>query len=216
MLPVPFALSKAYGQLASCPFSMNYQKLYDSIMATGRQRGTKERPGFDLHHVIPSCMDGSDYESNKALLTYREHFVAHRILTKIHLNHSGLHCAVWRMTNNGKHKKSGRTYEKARQNFIDNHPSKTPENRKARRKAWEGSGNPGKKPENRKAISERNKLPDHKKVASKQLGQQAKCPHCLLIGQSFVMSRWHFDNCLQHTDNFGLTRQQIKARRNRL
>ena len=65
---------------------MNYQRLHDALVAVGRQRGTKERNGFDLHHVIPSCMGGSDDESNKALLTFHEHFVLHRLLTKLHSN----------------------------------------------------------------------------------------------------------------------------------
>jgi len=141
---------------------VNYQKCHDALVDIGRQRGTRQRPGFELHHVIPSCMGGSDDESNKALLTYREHFVLHRILTKLHPSHSGLHCAVWRMMNDGKHEKSGRVYEKARQNFIDNHHSKTSENRVAASKrgklAWSGDGNPAKKPKNRKSKSLQQKL----------------------------------------------------------
>lgn len=226
---------------------MNYQKLHDSLVAIGRQRGNKKRKGFELHHVIPTCMGGSDDESNKALLTYREHFVAHRILTKLYPNHSGLHYAVWRMTNDGKHNVSSRTYEKARQNFIDNHNSKTPE----ARARWAEDGNPGKTPENRKASSGRLTLqnlqsyaegkhpsqkpenqkaasgrwlgsnnpaskPENRTASSKRAKEQVQCPCCDLIGGGINMKRYHFDNCFQHLENVGLTREQIKAKRSTL
>jgi len=187
---------------------VNYQKLYDSIAAIGRQRGAKELLGFELHHVVPECMNGSDDESNKALLTFREHFVAHRVLTKIHPKHRGLHCAVWRMTNDGKHKVSSRVYEKARQNFIDNHHNKTPEGR-AR---WLGEANPAHKLENREAASKRmtGKANPSNRPENHAKHQKAQCPCCFKVGQKLAISRWHFDNCLQHPDNLGQTRQQIK------
>jgi hypothetical protein len=37
---------------------------------------------FDSHHIIPKCMGGSNAESNKVLLTPREHFIAHLLLSK--------------------------------------------------------------------------------------------------------------------------------------
>jgi len=83
------------------------------------------------------------------------------------------------------------------------HPMQKPENKKAAGKRMTlrnlGDGNPQKKQKNRKASSERAK-------------KQVQCPHCGLIGSGGII-RWHFNNCLQHPDNLGLTRQQIKARR---
>ena len=46
--------------------------------------------------------------------------------------------------------------------------------------------------------------------------QQVTCPHCLKTGGRGGMQVHHFDNCLQHPDNLGLTRQQIKAKRQAL
>lgn len=38
---------------------------------------------YDSHHIIPKCMCGSNLESNKILLTPREHFIVHLLLTRM-------------------------------------------------------------------------------------------------------------------------------------
>lgn len=62
---------------------MNYNKIYDDLIARAQSRvtvdGYKER-----HHIIPKSMGGSDDESNLVDLTAREHFVAHNCLARIH------------------------------------------------------------------------------------------------------------------------------------
>lgn len=54
--------------------------------------GYKER-----HHVIPKCMGGLNIKENLVNLTAREHFLAHRLLTKIHPKSLGLLHVCWRM-----------------------------------------------------------------------------------------------------------------------
>ena len=242
---------------------MNYQKLHDTLVSIGRQRGTRALQGFELHHVIPTCMGGSDDESNKALLTLRAHFILHKILTKLHPMHSGLHHAFWMMSASGKadYKVSSRTYEKAKQNCIDNHhmktdgarqrfsennPGKTAKSRLSASKHRKQEAAEGRLnfqiPEARIATSFRRKQEnelsasegrhpsqissaagthhfqseEHKLGSSNRAKELVQCPHCYKAGQSIGIKRWHFDNCLQHPDNLGLTRQQIKARRNEL
>lgn len=61
---------------------MNYQSIYDKLIDRSKLRmvvGYVER-----HHIVPKCLGGSDDESNIAVLTAREHFVAHQLLVKIH------------------------------------------------------------------------------------------------------------------------------------
>lgn len=76
---------------------MNYQKIYNQLCILGQSRildGYVER-----HHVIPKCIGGLNSKDNITTLTAREHFVAHRLLTKIYPNNSKLHYAMWRMLN---------------------------------------------------------------------------------------------------------------------
>jgi hypothetical protein len=60
---------------------MNSKIIYDKLMkrAIGRVyiKGLHER-----HHIIPKSMGGSNRKENIVCLTYREHFLAHWLLTK--------------------------------------------------------------------------------------------------------------------------------------
>ena len=61
---------------------MNYESIYNQLIERARDRlpeGYIER-----HHVIPSCMGGSDDKSNLVALYPEEHFVAHALLLKIY------------------------------------------------------------------------------------------------------------------------------------
>lgn len=58
-----------------------YQRWYDDIIERARGRTLLERG--ECHHVIPRCLGGSNKKSNLVKLTYREHFLAHWLLTKI-------------------------------------------------------------------------------------------------------------------------------------
>lgn len=44
----------------------------------------------ELHHITPRCMGGEDKLSNLVELTYREHFIAHWLLHRIHPNNKDL------------------------------------------------------------------------------------------------------------------------------
>jgi len=67
---------------------MNYQLIYDRIVARGKERvleGYKER-----HHIVPRCFGGTDDPDNLVELTPEEHYVCHQLLVKIHPGHVGL------------------------------------------------------------------------------------------------------------------------------
>lgn len=71
---------------------MNYQLIYDRIVARGKERvleGYKER-----HHIVPRCLGGSDDPDNLVELTPEEHYVCHQLLVKIHPKHPRLIHAV--------------------------------------------------------------------------------------------------------------------------
>ena len=52
--------------------------IIDTARTTDRKKGT----GIERHHIIPKCMGGSNTKDNLILLTVREHFVCHLLLTK--------------------------------------------------------------------------------------------------------------------------------------
>ena len=58
---------------------MNYEKIYREL--TNRDSRAKYT---EIHHIIPKCMGGTDDKSNLVKLTAREHYIAHKLLTKIY------------------------------------------------------------------------------------------------------------------------------------
>jgi hypothetical protein len=62
---------------------MNYQKIYNSLIAKAQARATVD--GYkERHHIVPRSLGGSDDKSNLVELTAREHFIAHMCLSLIH------------------------------------------------------------------------------------------------------------------------------------
>jgi hypothetical protein len=94
---------------------MNYQKTYDAIIAN---RKLNTPTGYtENHHIIPKSLGGSNDPDNLVKLTAREHFIAHRLLAKIH--GGKMWSALWMMchgkTNSGKGLSvSSKVYETAR------------------------------------------------------------------------------------------------------
>ena len=62
-----------------------YTNLYYRIIVAAQNRGhIKEAyDGYQRHHIIPRCMNGSDEPSNLVYLTYKEHRVCHRLLIRM-------------------------------------------------------------------------------------------------------------------------------------
>lgn len=65
---------------------MDYQKAYDKIINQARLDDRKKHHGiyYESHHILPKCLGGSNDKSNRVLLTAREHFIAHKLLTFIY------------------------------------------------------------------------------------------------------------------------------------
>ena len=78
---------------------MNYLKIYNDIINNAL---VSQRCGYtEKHHIVPQALGGSDSSSNLVELTAREHFVCHRLLTKIHKGDAKkkMVYAVWAMAN---------------------------------------------------------------------------------------------------------------------
>lgn len=136
-----------------------YTTWYYNLILSGKAQDVNRKEGYyERHHVIPKSLGGSNKRDNIVRLTYREHFIAHWLLTKmcINLEHTRKMCyALQKMT----HKRSdirriipSRYYEIGRRKA-----SEASRGRKTGRDV-SGSKNPfyGKShtPETRKVLSE--------------------------------------------------------------
>ena len=86
---------------------MDYQAHYDKLIARGQRtliHGYRER-----HHIIPKCMGGTNRQNNMVYLTAEEHFIAHKLLAKIHPNNKKLLFAIEAMC---RHNGNGRINNK--------------------------------------------------------------------------------------------------------
>lgn len=106
---------------------MKYKIIYDALVKRAKDEelcGKRNEGYFEKHHILPKSLNGTNDETNLVKLTYKEHFIAHLLLTKIFLKDSVAHrkmvFALWRMMH-GKHKikNSSKTYELTRQEFVD-------------------------------------------------------------------------------------------------
>jgi hypothetical protein len=105
---------------------MNYRKIYDNIIENSIRDDRKKLKKTNLnyiyyerHHIIPKCLNGDNNEENLVLLTAKEHFVCHKLLTYIYKGNRKIACAFYRMTfdKKGKHDISSRDYAYAKELF---------------------------------------------------------------------------------------------------
>jgi len=103
---------------------MNYSKIYEQLILKSKNR--KLTCYTEKHHIIPRCMGGNDKIENIAILTAREHFLAHKLLVEIYPNNHKLLYSLWLMAI-GKQKwkytdpyqVSSRDYERIKLRFIE-------------------------------------------------------------------------------------------------
>jgi hypothetical protein len=101
---------------------MNHRKIYDNIIekakSKNRIRLSKNNSNYvyyENHHIVPKCLGGTDEKENKVLLTAREHYICHKLLTYIYINNYKIISAFHRMTFDRKNRKvSLRDYEYAK------------------------------------------------------------------------------------------------------
>lgn len=64
---------------------MNYSRIYENLIFSAKNR-KKPKCYCEKHHIVPKSMGGDDSKENLAILTAREHFLAHWLLKKIYNN----------------------------------------------------------------------------------------------------------------------------------
>lgn len=103
--------------------TMKYTKIYEQLINRANSENRMKNQGtyYENHHITPKCIGGNDDSDNLVLLTAREHFLAHWILTRIHPTEHKLIYA-WNMfcmeTCNGE-RYTSHLYKYARERYIE-------------------------------------------------------------------------------------------------
>lgn len=114
-----------------------YTTWYFSIINNARE---KERTGYtEKHHIVPKSIGGENNTGNLVMLTAREHFICHWLLTKMVKNKkqkyqmwNAFSCMLYRENNNQKrYRVSSRTFENLKTN-----------NSRLKSEMWIGKNNP--------------------------------------------------------------------------
>jgi hypothetical protein len=106
-------------------FLANKYTLYYFQLISNASKRDKSDSG-EVHHIIPKCFGGSSKKDNLVRLTFREHFIAHRLLVKMTEgeNRKKMSYALWSMCRSSKNHDrliSSRMFETARTSFIETH-----------------------------------------------------------------------------------------------
>lgn len=217
--------------LASCKNTHHAKRYIKFIRACLDQNVTTTY--HEAHHILPKSI-WPKYKSfrecpwNKAMLTGRQHYIAHWMLAR------AFGGGMWAAFNAMCHVKNDRNKISRSRDFrissttyneLKTHHSEY------QKVANKGEGNPffGKKhsEETRKVMrancdnkgennpmfgrtGERSPLSGQKSdthmakiKASLALVEQVKCPHCDVVGKTGSMVRWHFDNCGKNSSMSG-------------
>lgn len=181
--------------LSVCQYS-KYFKWYESLCQVGYQRGVSGRygkEGFEHHHVLPKSIFDNTFVVK---LTQREHFIAHKLLTKIVSLKSHRRSMFYALSAFTMGRSlSSRQYEEARKAAIlansgrvisDETRKKFSEIRKG--KPAHNKGKPGKKTlcSKEKAL----KISESRKQTLK-----VKCEFCGKESDPGNHERWHGQNC---------------------
>lgn len=77
---------------------------------------------YDSHHIVSKCMGGSNHSSNKVLLTPREHFIAHLLLSKsVKPEYTKkMYCALVRFMGKNSNRSRIKINSKTYQSIIEN------------------------------------------------------------------------------------------------
>ena len=109
---------------------MNYIKTYNKLIIKAKSESRKKSDGvyYEAHHIQPKSFGGkgdgrNTIHPNIALLTPKEHYIAHLLLVAMYPNSPAMHKALWNMCNVKKDlrfKPSAKTYCTIRTNYIKN------------------------------------------------------------------------------------------------
>ena len=108
------------------------EHVYNAIIERAKKENRKKGCGvyYERHHILPKSLGGSNDKSNLILLTAKEHYVCHRLLTVMYPTNKKIAFAFWNMCrcgndNHQRHIPSARAYEYARIHLSKTYKGKT-------------------------------------------------------------------------------------------
>lgn len=99
----------------------NIKKWYDTIVLFALSRSIEN---YEIHHIIPKSLGGSDESFNLVKLSPKEHFVCHHLLCKFTTGFAKrkMSYALWMMTTNNNYtnrKLTAKMFSVARKHYVD-------------------------------------------------------------------------------------------------
>lgn len=162
---------------------MNYRRLYIELMLSaleGNGRPTSKsftKAGCEVHHIQPQSWGGSDERDNLVILTFKQHFIAHRLLSKLMRSDFPMLAA-----NSTEYAERKEKAMEALREAASTPEAKARSARIALENNWKKAGIP-QPPASNKARSETLKAkPD------------VMCPYCKRSGRGGFL-RFHFEHC---------------------
>lgn len=78
-----------------------YRTWYYAIVDRAQKRDEVLNQYTETHHIIPQCLNGGHESENLVVLTFREHFLCHWLLTKMTkgMDRKRMQCSLIRMVN---------------------------------------------------------------------------------------------------------------------
>ena len=164
---------------------MNHLKIYNFLIKKVNSQNRKKLNKlnekyiyYERHHILPICLNGNNEKENLVLLTAKEHYVAHKLLTYIYPNNRKMVVAFYMMSHFKKYKKyaSSRDVEYAKLLKLNTPISK--ETRKKISNSLKGkvANNKGvaMSPEQKKKISAANRNKKRSEKTKKQISETLK------------------------------------------
>lgn len=110
-----------------------YSRWYYSIIDRATLRILPKNIYVEKHHIIPRSLGGNNSKNNLVELTAREHFICHRLLTKMTLNKNkrkmlfAINMMLSKTKNQDRYVCSSRTYKKIKEDWSKINPFKNAE-----------------------------------------------------------------------------------------
>ena len=154
---------------------MNYEKIYNQIIEKAKleNRIKNDNIYYERHHIIPKCLGGTNKKENLVLLTGKEHYMCHKLLTYIYPNNAKLVFALWAFMNGFNKSRSIRSAREAAAIRVSH--------RDAIRKVHCN-----------KVVS----IQTRQKFSKRNLTQSiVKCKWCDKVSDIRNINKWHNDRC---------------------
>ena len=101
-----------------------YTKWYIKLISSAQSKPLLADSYYEVHHIIPRCMGGTDDSENLVSLTGKGHYIAHLLLTKmtVGIYHRKMTFALWKMTssntNQQRHQVTSSQYQSIKEKMA--------------------------------------------------------------------------------------------------